>query len=245
MGAQGNRGSRASLRFAMLKHGGSNVRMQFAIGLLLVLALVETPATAAPSDAVQVKQTFARFTSALAARDSAAGERELSMASFPEWERDRELALHGSRAELAAQPAGRRLIVMALRHHEPKFLAQNGSSRELVGYALGSGIASRKSIAAIEIGDVAVTGDKAAGVLFASGMPSGFRAAFVREGGAWKLDLPATTDAAGRVVTRGAKSAQASEDSVIAGLLMLSSGARPTSQIWEPLVRPGATDAAQ
>ena len=42
------------------------MRIGFAIGLSLVLALVETPAHARPSDAAQVRQTFARFTAALA-----------------------------------------------------------------------------------------------------------------------------------------------------------------------------------
>jgi hypothetical protein len=245
MGAQGNRGSRGSLRFAMLMNGGSNVRIGFAIGLSLVLALLETPAQARPSDAAQVRQSFTRFAAALAARDADAGQRELSMASFAEWERDRELAMHGTRAQVAAQPPGRRLVVMALRHHAPKFLSRDGSPRALVGYALGSGIADRKSLAMIELGDVVVNGDRAGGQLFASGLPSGFRADFVREDGAWKLDLGASIDAAGRVVTRAAKAAGASEDSVIAGLLMVSSGARPTSQIWEPMARDAAVDAAQ
>ena len=57
----------------------------------------------------------------------------------------------------------------------------------------------------------------------------------MREDGVWKLDLPATIDAAGRVVTRAAKASEASEDSIIAGLLLVSSGARPSAQIWEPL----------
>jgi hypothetical protein len=207
--------------------------------------MAESPVQARPSDAAQVRQTFARFAAALAARDADAGQRELSMASFAEWERDRELAMHGTRTQVATLPPGRRLVVMALRHSEPKFLSRDGSPRELVAYALGSGLAGRKSLAMIELGDVAVKEDRASGQLFASGLPSGFRAGFVREDGSWKLDLPTTIDAAGRVVTRAAKSADASEDSVIAGLLMVSSGARPTSQIWEPLLPSLPADAAQ
>ena len=221
------------------------MKIRFAIALSLVVAMLESPAHARPSDAAQVRQTFARFVAALAARDADAGLPLLSDASLPEWQRDRELALHGTRGEVAAQSPGRRLVVMALRHHAPRFLRREGSPRELAGYALGAGMADRDSLAAIELGDVAVKGERAGGQLFASGLPSGFRADFVREDGAWKLDLGATIDAAGRVVTRAAKAADASEDSVIAGLLMVSSGARPTSRIWEPLVRSGAADAAQ
>ena len=220
------------------------MRIGFAIGLSLVLALLETPAQARPSDAAQVRQSFARLAAALAARDADAGLHVLSIASLLEWQRDRELALHGARAEVAAQSPGRRLVVMALRHHAPKFLSRDGSPRELVGYALGAGMASRDLLAMIELGDVAVKGERAGGQLFASGLPSGFRADFVREDGAWKLDLGATIDAAGRVVTRAAKAADASEDSVIAGLLMVSSGERPTTRIWEPLARDAAVDAA-
>ena len=220
------------------------MRIGFAIGLSLVLALLETPAQARSSDATQVRQSFARLAAALAARDADAGLHVLSIASLLEWQRDRELALHGARAEVAAQSPGRRLVVMALRHHAPKFLSRDGSPRELVGYALGAGMASRDLLAMIELGDVAVKGERAGGQLFASGLPSGFRADFVREDGAWKLDLGATIDAAGRVVTRAAKAADASEDSVIAGLLMVSSGERPTTRIWEPLARDAAVDAA-
>jgi hypothetical protein len=77
--------------------------------------------------------------------------------------------------------------------------------------------------------------ERAAGDILAGGFPSTFRAVFVHEAGAWKLDLPATLEAAGRVITRAAAASDASEDSVIAGLLTLSSGRRPTTKIWQPL----------
>ena len=106
-------------------------------------------------------------------------------------------------------------------------------------------MADRDSLAAIELADVVVNGDRAGGQLFASGLPSGFRADFVREDGAWKLDLGSTLEAAGRVVTRAAKASDASEDSVIAGLLMLaraSARRRASGSRWQ---RDSAVDAAQ
>jgi hypothetical protein len=217
--------------------------MVFAIALSLAAALLQVPAHAAPSDSAQVRATFVNLAKALAARDAEAGTRLLSAESLNEWQRDRDLALHGSRDTVAAQSPGRRLVVFALRHHAPKFLARDGSPSELAGYAIEAGLADRKSIAAIELGDVVVKGDRASGQLFASGLPSGFRAGFVREDGAWKLDLPATIDAAGRVVTRAATASDASEDSIIAGLLLVSSGARPTAQIWMPLVKDDSAGA--
>jgi hypothetical protein len=221
----------------MLRLGDPAVKICSALVLACAVAFSQSPASAAPSDSAQVRATFASLAKAIAARDAEAGTRLLSAESLVEWQRDRDLALHGSRDTVAAQSPGRRLVVFALRHHAPKFLARDGSPSELASYAIEAGLADRKSIAAIELGDVVVKGDRASGQLFASGWPSGFRAAFVREDGVWKLDLPATIDAAGRVVTRAATASDASEDSIIAGLLLVSSGARPTAQIWTPLAK--------
>ena len=77
------------------------MKIHFAIALSLVVAMLESPAHARPSDAAQVRKTFARFIAALAARDADAGLSLLSTASLTEWQRDRELALHGTRDEVA------------------------------------------------------------------------------------------------------------------------------------------------
>jgi hypothetical protein len=240
MGAQGNGSSRALLRFAMLRRRGFALPKHFALALSLLVALLQVPAQAAPSDSAQIKKNFAQFLTALAARDAAASSSAVSSASSGEWQRDRALALRGTRDEVAAQSPGRRLVIFGLRHHAPTFLSREGSPQELLRNALGSGLTDPKTLAMIELGDVAVQGDRASGQLFASGLPSGFRAGFVREDGVWKLDLGATIEAAGRVVTKAAKASDATEDSVIAGLLMVTSGQRPTSQIWQPLARADA-----
>jgi hypothetical protein len=130
---------------------------------------------------------------------------------------------------------GRRLVVFALRHREPAFLARDGDPRELAAHAIRAGLADREGLARIELGDVVVRDGRASGVLYAAGIPSGFRAGFVREEERWKLDLPLTLDAVGRMVARSAAAADSSEDAVIAGLLYLASGERPTTRIWRPL----------
>ena len=146
-------------------------------------------------------------------------------------------ALGGARSEIEALPAGRRLAVLALRHHEPRYLAADGAPEALARHAIASGIADREELARVDLADVVVRGERASGQLLAAGLPSGFRAAFVRERGRWCIDLPGTLDAAGRVVAQAAKASDSTEDAVIAGLLYLSSGERPTSEIWEPLAK--------
>lgn len=214
----------------------------FAHGFALLLcatALVAATAHAArPSDRKQVHGVFRDFVHAVAERDGAAGTSLLSKASFLEWQRARQVAFTGTRAEVAALSPGRRLLVLALRHHRPPFLQQTGTPRELGAHAIRAGLADRDSLARVELADVVVKGDRAVGSLIVAGLPSSFRAGFVREDGAWKLDLPTTLDSAGRVITHAAEASGGTEDSVIAGLIYASSGVRPTTRIWEPMGEP-------
>ncbi|RIL04705.1 MAG: hypothetical protein DCC71_13175 [Proteobacteria bacterium] len=210
------------------------------MAIAAAIVSLHAPAGAAASDRAQVHAAFRGFLRALAQRDADAGASLLSAASLPEWQRNRALALHAQREEVAAEPPGRRLVVFALRHYEPKFLAKDGSPRELVGHGIRAGVADRDGLARVELADVVVRGDRASGNLLASGLPSTFRADFVRERGAWKLDLPATIGSAGRTVSRAAAASGAEEDDVIAGLLLLASGERPTARIWQPLARSAA-----
>jgi hypothetical protein len=205
--------------------------------LAIALSLALPIAASARSDRADVNATFNAFLRALGDRDADAGVAMLSAASLDEWSRDRALALDGPRKEIEALPAGRRLAVLALRHHAPRFLAAAGAPDELARHAIAAGIADRDGLSRVELADVVVRGERASGQLIAAGLPSSFRAAFVREGGRWRVDLPGTLDAAGRVVAQAAKASESSENEIIAGLLYLSSGERPTTKIWEPLAK--------
>lgn len=217
-------------------------RIAIAVALMMILAPAVAPAR--PSDRALVHAAFRDFVAALGDRDADAGVAVLSQASLAEWQRDRALALEGERAQVAALPPGRRLAVLALRHHAPRFLAKEGSPEELARHAIRAGLSDREGLARIELGDVEVKGERATGQLFAAGLPSGFRAGFVREAGRWRLDLPMTLASAGRVVAQAANASDSTEDAVIAGLLYVSSGTRPTSQMWRPLREPGAPATA-
>jgi hypothetical protein len=212
------------------------MRRSLAVAALLT-GLAFAHAGATPSPRAQVHGAFRGFVRALAARDADAGIARLSAASLVEWQRGRQLALEGRREEVAALPAGRRMLVFALRHYAPAFLANDGSPRELVAHAIRAGMADRDAVSQVELSDVIFRDTRASGGLLAMGLPSTFRAVFVQEGGTWKIDLPGTLDAASRVIGQAAAASDSSEDAVIAGLLTLASGERPTTKIWTPLRR--------
>lgn len=207
------------------------------LGLALLLASLAPAPPAAARPAAEVRAAYAAFAGALAARDAERALAHLSDASVAEWARLRGVALRGSLAEVEALAPGPRLAVLALRHHAPVWLLRDGPPRELAAHAVRAGLADRRAVERIELKDVAVLDPaRALGQLYAAGLPSGLRAGFVREAGAWKLDLPITLDGVGRVVSQVARTTGADESAVIVNLLAAASGGPVTGAVWRPLL---------
>jgi hypothetical protein len=210
-------------------------RRLLAVALLLGSLAPGPPAAARP--AAEVRAAYAAFAGALAARDAERALAHLSHASIAEWARLRAVALRGSLAEVEALAPGPRLAVLALRHHAPVWLLREGPPRELAAHALRAGLADRRAVERAELRDVAVLDPaRALGQLYAAGLPSGLRAGFVREAGAWKVDLPVTLEGVGRVVSQVSRTTGASEDAVIVNLLAAASGEPVTGAVWRPLL---------
>jgi hypothetical protein len=125
--------------------------------------------------------------------------------------------------------------VLALRQQAPPFLRAGGTQQELLVRAVRSGLLDRDAAGLAEMGDVALQGERASGLLVVAGLPSGFRAGFVREGGAWRLDLGTSLDGAGRVVSGIARANGVGESAVIVNLLAAASGRRVGGEVWKPL----------
>jgi hypothetical protein len=215
---------------------GLRGRVFLAWALVGSLAAGAVPLRATASEERAVHDAFTSLVAALAARDGDATWAHLSGATRVEWARDCEVALHGNVDTVQALPPGPRLLVLALRHGAPAWARTSGTPRELADRAVHAGLVDGRAAHAVDLADVAVQGDRASGVLFVSGLPSPFRAAFVREDAAWKLDLPGTLALAGRVLTRAARSNGTDESAVIVNLLAAVSGRPVGVEAWRPLV---------
>jgi hypothetical protein len=203
----------------------------------IALALLAPLAVAAARPADEVRRSYASLARALVARDADATLALVSDASIAEWARLRELALRGSLGEVEALAPGPRLAVLALRHQAPVWLLRDGPPRELVANAVRSGLADRRAVEQLELADVAVLAPtRALGQLYATGLPSGLRAGFVRETGAWKLDLPVTLAGVGRIVSQVSATTGASESAVIVNLLSAATGEPVGGSVWKPLL---------
>jgi hypothetical protein len=203
------------------------------LALLLVAPLLV--AAGRPGD--EVRRSYASLERALVARDAEGALALVSEGSIAEWARLRELALRGTIGEVEALAPGPRAAVLALRHQAPVWLLRDGPARELAGHAVRAGLVDRAAAERVELADVAVLDPRRAlGQLYAAGLPSGFRAGFRHEAGAWKLDLAATLEGVGRVVSQVARTTGASESAVIVNLLAAATGEPVGGAVWRPLL---------
>jgi hypothetical protein len=203
---------------------------------LAALAAAATAFAATPAHR-QVVRCYAAFERALVERDGDGAVRLVSAGSLREWERLLGLALGGSIDEVEALPPGPRLAVLALRHEKPPFLRAAGTPGERLAEAVRSGLLDRDAAGLAEMGDVALQGERASGLLSVGGLPSGFRAGFVLEEGAWRVDLASSLDGVGRVVSGIARANGVGESAVIVNLLAAASGRRVGVEVWQPLQR--------
>jgi len=218
-----------------IRHAAKGRKRLAAAPAAVLLAVLSLGASL--SDAARMHRSFEAFKRALAERDGGAAVALLSAASLEEWAAERQLALHGSRGAIEALPPGRRLAVLALRHAQPVFLLRGGPPSELVAAAVRAGLADPEVLDAVELGDIArLAADRASGLVLAAGLPSGFRAGFVLERGAWCLDLPSSLASAGRVVTQTARATGLDETAVILNLIAAASGEPVSEAIWKPLL---------
>jgi len=205
------------------------------LATLALVLLAPLAASARPAD--EVRGSYAALERALVARDAEGTVSLLTAASLDEWARLRALALRGSVGEVEALAPGPRLAVLALRHQAPVWLLRDGPPRELAAHAVRAGLVDRAAAQRVELADVAILDPRhALGQLYAAGLPSGFRAGFRHEAGAWKLDLGATLDGVGRVVSQVSRTTGVSESAVIVNLLAAATGEPVGGGVWRPLL---------
>jgi hypothetical protein len=200
------------------------------IGLAaLAAAFLGTPAGAAPGDEAAIAETFVTARGALQDRD---GERVLSTLSEADRlrvETIRAAALSGTQASLSALSPSERFAARGLRHYMSQAEIRRREPAALVEYALDKGWLGPNIIRQAGLGRVSVQGRKATAALLVNGQPVLVPAAFVREDGAWRIDLGQSLEIADVLVRTTAALSKRTEDQVIAETLERLSGRAPVS----------------
>jgi hypothetical protein len=163
--------------------------------LCLVLATVGLVWLGAPppawpvDDERAVTQVFETARTALAEKRGAVAIQLLTHTSLDRLESLRRAAHNGDAASLRGLGPSERFAVQGLRRYVPAGDLRTMKVSDLANQALRQGWLGPNVIARSRLGPIRVKGDQATALLMVDNRPSLVQADFVREGGAWRIDL--------------------------------------------------------
>lgn len=159
------------------------------IVLMTVASSFAAPPPRGTAEEREVAAVFEEARSALAERRAAAAVPLLSRASVNTLESVRTAArAPGNTAVERLEPA-QRFAAMGLRRYLNPAELRRMSLGDLADHALKQGWLGPNIVANASLGPVRVRGERASGLLMVDNRPALVPADFVREGGAWRIDL--------------------------------------------------------
>lgn len=205
------------------------MRLHNAVPVMLALGLaaLSGPTFALPADEARIAETFVTARTALQAGDGAGAVALLSEADIGRMERVRNAALAGPGPALDALAPAERLGALSLRHYMEPAEIRKHDAPGLVEQALARGWLDPDIIGRAGLGKVSVKGDRASGALLVDGQPALVPAAFVREGGEWRIDLGQPLQIADALIRTTALLSKRTEDQVVDEILEHLSARHP------------------
>ena len=169
-----------------------------ALAILLLFLGLSVPVLAVPALAApppgspeerEVAALFESARTALAQKRGAAVVPLLSRRSLEKLESVRSAARSGDDAGLAKLEPAEKFAAMGLRRYVSPADLRRMSLGDLADHGMKNGWLGPNVIGSSGLGPVRVRGDRASALLMVDNRPALVPADFVREGGAWKIDL--------------------------------------------------------
>lgn len=192
--------------------------------LLAVFLMFSVPALAAPPPVPteEERQVAAVFDTARGALQQGKGSALvplLSRATVQKLETVRTVARNGDPVAIGRLEPGEKFAAMGLRRHLGPSDLRRMSVGDVADHAVKQGWLGPNVIARSALGPVRVKGDRASALLLVDNKPAMVPADFVREGGAWRIDLTSVFTFGGQMLKGFAAMSGKSEDAYINDIL--------------------------
>jgi hypothetical protein len=218
-----------------------NWSLRLAIAFAIGVGGFSTAALGSTADEAQmVRQVFEKYKQAVLSDNGEAAASLLSQGTIDYYGDMQQLAVCASPQEVRNQSMVNRMQVLLLRWRVPPDVLPQMSELELVTYAVNQGWIGKSGVVTVDIGDVTVSDSVALAQVLKNDQPSRIKFQFLKESGAWKLDLQPLLQVSNLAFKELAILAEIEENEFIFRLLESVEGRQPTEQIWQP-VFPSAT----
>lgn len=128
-----------------------------------------------------------------------------------------------------------KLMVLSVRHRTSREDIHKFDGKELLVYAIKSGMVGKSSVMTISIGEVKINGNSAKGQIVSNGQKSPYNFEFNLENNQWKVDLTSIFDISAPAFKRLIQIGGDSENDYLMSVLEMVSNKKPDSSIWKPI----------
>lgn len=218
--------------------------------LTTLLLLAATPAVAAPpppaptEEERQVATVFDTARGALQQGKGSALVPLLSRATVQKLESVRTVARNGDQVAIGRLEPGEKFAAMGLRRHLTPADLRRMNLGDITDHAVKQGWLGPNVIARSRLGPVRVKGDRASALLLVDNKPAMVPADFVREGGAWRIDLTSVFTFGGQMLKGFAVMSGKTEEVFINDLLDRVPAKKAAGTARLPLTAPSGEAAA-
>lgn len=128
-----------------------------------------------------------------------------------------------------------KLMVFSIRHRTSKEDILSFDGKELLVYAVESGMVGKNSVANNAVGEITIDGDFAKGQLISRGQAAPFYFHFYRQDNEWKINLTSMFPVSSIAFKKMIEDSGQEENDFLFMLLEMLTGEEPGQEIWMPV----------
>jgi hypothetical protein len=193
------------------------------------------PTSTGPDDTGAVHKAFETYTKAAVAKDGATAQGVLAATVSDYYDQARKLALTGTDDQLAKISPTQRLTVYVLRAEIEPAALRDGKPADLLKTSFDKGLVGENGVADLALGKVVVTGDKAVAPAVIGGQEAPYEVEFLRERGAWKVDIVPLMQLADEGFTEAAEQQGSTVEAMVDGILVSKYGPEKAASLHRPI----------
>ncbi|MGB3948788.1 MAG: hypothetical protein WBM13_12445 [Bacteroidia bacterium] len=204
--------------------------IQFVIGLLLFVTnfcLAQTTSQKA------VIQAFENYKSSIIEDRGEEAVKYVDSRTIKYYDIILELVKNADSVKISSLSLLDKLMVFSVRHRTSKENILSFDGKQLLVYAIKSGMVGKSSVANNSLGDVAVDKDFAKAQFVSNGKVTPFYIHFYKEEQQWKMDLTSIFDISNTAFTKVCEQSGQPENEYLFTLLEMITGKKVGPEIWQ------------
>ena len=206
----------------------------FLLSALFFSILFPFSARAQDNAAQGVNSAFAEYNQALIQKNGPLAASYLSKATLESYEKNRQLALKGSKEEIKKELLANQVQILLFRHRIPVNLLKSFSEKEIFAYTVNEGWTPKEALEIQSLHHIEIHDNTATAQLFFKNQDLGAKLQFQKEAATWKVNLTSLDEFISNGLKYGKKFRPlASDEKYLLEVVEKGSGKKIGKKLWD------------